>query len=135
MSQHTGEFWIDVGGTITACFGRKPDGELLRAKVLSSGVVKGRCGPGSTRERIVAPAKLFVGYDFRLLDDRGQVVAEAKIATINNASPTDVAFTLAAALRHAPLVSHHHRQTGGHFLQKRAADVIADWCLAATTTR
>jgi fermentation-respiration switch protein FrsA (DUF1100 family) len=47
----------------------------------------------------------------------------------------DVAYTLAAALRHAPLVSHHHRQTGGHFLQKRAADVIADWCLAATTTR
>ncbi len=111
MSQNTWEFWIDVGGTFTDCFGRKPDGELLRAKVLSSGVVKGRCGPGSTRERIVAPAKLFVGYDFRLLDDRGQVVAEAKIATINNASPTDVAFTLDPPLAIDPTAGQAYELT------------------------
>jgi pimeloyl-ACP methyl ester carboxylesterase len=39
----------------------------------------------------------------------------------------DVAFTLAAAMSKASLVTHHHRARGGHFLQRRAAGVIANW--------
>ncbi len=43
------EFWIDVGGTFTDCFARRPDGTLVRHKLLSSGVVKGTVATGSTR--------------------------------------------------------------------------------------
>ena len=41
------EFWIDVGGTFTDSFARRPDGTLAHYKVLSSGVIKGAVGPGS----------------------------------------------------------------------------------------
>ena len=34
-------FWLDVGGTFTDCLALRPDGELLRRKVLSSSRVKG----------------------------------------------------------------------------------------------
>jgi pimeloyl-ACP methyl ester carboxylesterase len=42
----------------------------------------------------------------------------------------EVARTLAAALRHAALVSHLHRRRGGHFLQHHAADAIVGWLVA-----
>jgi pimeloyl-ACP methyl ester carboxylesterase len=42
---------------------------------------------------------------------------------------TDVSFTLAAALTDASIVSHHHRRVGGHFLQRKVGDVIADWLM------
>lgn len=45
---------------------------------------------------------------------------------------SDVAFTLAAALSGAALVTHHHRRVGGHFLQRKVGDVIADWLMAVT---
>ena len=44
MTAEPWEFWIDVGGTFTDCFGRRPDGTLLRHKLLSSGVTKGIVG-------------------------------------------------------------------------------------------
>lgn len=43
---------------------------------------------------------------------------------------SDVSFTLAAALSGAALVTHHHRRVGGHFLQRKVGDVIADWLMA-----
>jgi len=36
------QFWLDVGGTFTDCIARRPDGEIVTHKTLSSGVVKGR---------------------------------------------------------------------------------------------
>ncbi|MCH7873655.1 MAG: hydantoinase, partial [Planctomycetes bacterium] len=53
MSRARPEFWIDVGGTFTDCIMRAPDGSIRTHKLLSSGVYKGRAGPGSSRERIV----------------------------------------------------------------------------------
>jgi 5-oxoprolinase (ATP-hydrolysing) len=51
------EFWIDVGGTFTDCLARAPDGSIRIHKLLSTGVYKGRVAAGSTRERIVDPAR------------------------------------------------------------------------------
>ena len=66
------QFWIDVGGTFTDCIARRPDGTLLRRKVLSSGVTKGVAGEGSTPDAIVDPARtepagFWKGYTLRQL--------------------------------------------------------------------
>jgi 5-oxoprolinase (ATP-hydrolysing) len=57
MTAEPWEFWIDVGGTFTDCFGRRPAGTLLRHKLLSSGVTKGIVAVGSTRSAILDPAR------------------------------------------------------------------------------
>ncbi len=41
----------------------------------------------------------------------------------------DVSFTLAAALESAALVTHHNRRVGGHFLQRKVGDVVAEWLM------
>lgn len=85
----TWEFWIDVGGTFTDCFGRRPDGSLVRHKLLSSGVTKGAAGPGSDRSRIVDAARrrdppgFWQGYELRALDRQGAVVASARVASFD----------------------------------------------------
>src|SRR5262245_37884126 len=99
------EFWIDVGGTFTDSFGRRPDGVLLRHKGLSSGVTKGAAGAGSNAARIVDPARsgdpmrFWIGYGFRLLDTDGQVVAESKVADFDR---TTGAFSLSPPLAESP---------------------------------
>src|SRR5262245_10564734 len=83
------EFWIDVGGTFTDCFGRSPEGTLRRHKVLSSGVTKGSAGGGSTRAIIVDPARggdpagFWAGYELRLLDGQGAVAGRAVVASFD----------------------------------------------------
>src|SRR5690606_18146168 len=68
------EFWIDVGGTFTDCFGRRPDGTLIRHKLLSSGATKGAAAEGSTAQAVIDPARrrdpqdFWTGYTFQLLD-------------------------------------------------------------------
>ena len=47
---------------------------------------------------------------------------------------THVAQTLAAALQQAPIVTHLHRQRGGHLMQRHAADAIVRWLLAVEAT-
>jgi 5-oxoprolinase (ATP-hydrolysing) len=85
------EFWIDVGGTFTDCFARRPDGSLDRLKLLSSGVTKGAAGAGSSRTSVVDTARaadpecFFTGYEFRLLDGEGRTVATAKVAEFDRA--------------------------------------------------
>ena len=80
------QFWIDVGGTFTDCIGRRPDGRLLRHKLLSSGAAKGAAAPGSDRGKIVDPARLadppgyWDGCRIRLLDRQGAIAGEATIA-------------------------------------------------------
>jgi pimeloyl-ACP methyl ester carboxylesterase len=39
----------------------------------------------------------------------------------------ECAFAFVRALRQAPLVSHIHVESGGHFLQKFQAPAIAQW--------
>lgn len=79
------QFWIDVGGTFTDCFGRPPDGDLVRHKLLSTGVVKGNVGPGSSAQRIFdsrlrgRPSGIFVGFELRLVDDQGGEIATVAV--------------------------------------------------------
>src|SRR5262245_49495250 len=77
------QFWLDVGGTFTDCLARAPDGTLLRRKVLSSGVTKGNAfwvGTDTVLDSTrVEPEGFWVGYTFRLLNEVGVVVEQAKI--------------------------------------------------------
>jgi len=101
------EFWIDVGGTFTDSFLRRPDGSLAHAKVLSSGVVKGAAAAGSTRRQLVDPARradpheLWAGYRLRLIDEAGQTVCETMVARFTSATGL---LELAAELPIAPRV-------------------------------
>lgn len=86
------EFWIDVGGTFTDCFGRRPDGTLIRHKLLSSGATKGAAAGGSTAEVVVDPARrrdpadFWIGYTFQLLDAAGNLAATSTVRGFNNAT-------------------------------------------------
>ncbi len=86
MSQAQWEFWIDVGGTFTDCFGRAPEGKLHRHKTLSSGLTQGTVGHGSTATTIIDPSRtsdpddFWIGYEFRLLDDSGAELAKSKVS-------------------------------------------------------
>ncbi|MBC8353513.1 MAG: hydantoinase B/oxoprolinase family protein [Planctomycetes bacterium] len=104
MSTERWQFWIDVGGTFTDCIARRPDGSLIRKKLLSSGVTKGSVGDGSTCERIVSPLNsepddFWRGYRFRLLGDDGRVVAESQVASY---SATESALRLSSSLAVTP---------------------------------
>ncbi len=100
-----GEFWIDVGGTFTDSFYRAPGGALAHYKVLSSGVVKGAVGPGSSRESIVDPTRagdpegIWAGFRFCLLDERGRPVFET---TVDGSSRESRTLQLAEPLAGEP---------------------------------
>jgi 5-oxoprolinase (ATP-hydrolysing) len=85
MSVSYWEFWIDVGGTFTDCLAKKPNGEIVRHKLLSSGATKGTVGPGSTAAVIrdplrgLDPTGFWKGHRFGLLDSSGQVVGESVV--------------------------------------------------------
>lgn len=99
------EFWIDVGGTFTDCFLRRPDGTLRRHKLLSTGETSGAAGPGSAARRIVDaarcgdPPEFWRGYELRLLDRQGQVVGSQRVISFDRSCG---ALTLAADLPAAP---------------------------------
>ena len=88
------EFWIDVGGTFTDCIARRPDGSLLRHKVLSSGITKGTVGPGSTRSEVEDPGRsrdpdgFWEGYRLRLLDAEGQMRQQTSVSGFDPATST-----------------------------------------------
>src|SRR4051812_33791640 len=80
----TWQFWLDVGGTFTDCLARTPDGNLLRRKVLSSGVTKGQAAAGSTAAIICDPVRdeadgFWRRYGVQILDARGDIVAVSTI--------------------------------------------------------
>ena len=85
MNQLT-EFWIDVGGTFTDCLMKSPDGRLSTAKVLSSGITKGRVTQiVSERQlrdvaRIGDAAGFWVGHTLTLLDETGAAQALKRAA-------------------------------------------------------
>jgi 5-oxoprolinase (ATP-hydrolysing) len=104
MSTVRWQFWIDVGGTFTDCIARRPDGTLVRTKLLSSGVMKGCVCPGSTRERIVLqdrdePDGFWAGYQLRLLSDDGSVAARSNVASYSH---KDQSLQLDTALASIP---------------------------------
>jgi len=72
MAAATWEFWIDVGGTFTDCLAKAPDGAIRRHKLLSSGVTKGRVGPGSSQHAILDSAR----QHFAALKPPHELVAE-----------------------------------------------------------
>ena len=80
------QFWIDVGGTFTDCMARRPDGTIVRRKLLSSGVTKGGIGTGSSANQIVDsgrqgdPPQIWIGYEIRLLDRTGGELETRQVA-------------------------------------------------------
>src|SRR3990167_4799066 len=89
MSANRWQFWIDVGGTFTDCIARRPDGTLVRTKLLSSGVTKGSVRQGSTNERMVSrgrdePDDFWTGYQLRLLGTNGSVAAQSYVTSFSN---------------------------------------------------
>ncbi|MEW5735138.1 MAG: hydantoinase B/oxoprolinase family protein [Thermodesulfobacteriota bacterium] len=86
-------FWIDVGGTFTDCLCPGPDG-LLRAKVLSSGVIKGRADRGSGPALFADPDRagtgdgMFTGYSLRVLGPDGEPGQEVRVAGFDGATGT-----------------------------------------------
>lgn len=109
------EFWIDVGGTFTDCFGRRPDGTLVRHKLLSSGVTKGALGAGSDDSCVVDPARsvdppdFWRGYTLRLLDDTGRTTAQRRVTAFD---PATSKLTLDEPLPEAR-VGGRYELTGG----------------------
>ena len=73
-TEHNWQFWIDVGGTFTDCVARRPDGTLARAKVLSSGVTKGRVEQAEGARVVdrlrVAYGRTSKGLDFDAIDGK-----------------------------------------------------------------
>jgi 5-oxoprolinase (ATP-hydrolysing) len=98
------QFWLDVGGTFTDCLARRPDGTLLRRKVLSTAAVKARVAEGTTAGAIAVelasdePADFWRGYTFRLLSADGSGL----IDEIGIASSTSGRLVLARPLAAPP---------------------------------
>ncbi|HKD37404.1 MAG TPA: hydantoinase/oxoprolinase N-terminal domain-containing protein, partial [Pirellulales bacterium] len=88
------EFWIDVGGTFTDCIGRRPDGSLVRHKLLSSGVTKGIAAAGSSAAAIIdsaragAPPGFWNGMRLRLLGSDGRTIAEGIVREFDSKTST-----------------------------------------------
>ncbi|HEX5500856.1 MAG TPA: hydantoinase/oxoprolinase family protein, partial [Thermomicrobiales bacterium] len=116
MHQSPWEFWIDVGGTFTDCFAKRPDGTLMRHKLLSSGATKGAAQAGSDRGRIVDPARsadpenFWNGCRLQLLGAEGQIAASATVAEFDRTTGT---LALAALLPVGPRPGQRYELTTG----------------------
>ncbi|HEX9654170.1 MAG TPA: hydantoinase/oxoprolinase family protein [bacterium] len=91
--------WIDTGGTFTDCLALDPNGQLHRAKVLSSSALRGRVIERISGRRLriaskwAAPADFVSGFRFRLLD------IEHPHVIIESYDPDDSTITLAERFR------------------------------------
>jgi 5-oxoprolinase (ATP-hydrolysing) len=92
MENPAWQFWIDVGGTFTDCIARRPGGQLLRQKVLSSGATKGRVGTSSDPRTLLDPARIgdprdfWIGYRICLFDATGTAYAESTVTEFDATS-------------------------------------------------
>lgn len=73
MNRSSWRIWIDTGGTFTDCLAVDPEGNLHRAKVLSTSAVRGRIAePVADGLRLAAswraPRDFFLGFAFTLLE-------------------------------------------------------------------
>ncbi|HEV7222280.1 MAG TPA: hydantoinase B/oxoprolinase family protein [Pirellulales bacterium] len=116
MQQDPWEFWIDVGGTFTDCFAKRPDGTLARHKLLSSGVTKGAVQAGSHRGEIIDAARstdpegFWNGCRIELFDAEGRLAAGARVAEFDRAAGK---LTLAAPLPVEPRPGQPYELTTG----------------------
>jgi len=116
MPDRLWQFWIDVGGTFTDCLAVRPDGTMLRQKVLSSGVTKGSVGEGSTPDCIIDllrsddAADLWRGYQLRLVDADGEIIEET---TVQRFDAKTGRLNLSPALSVAPRVGQSYELTSG----------------------
>ena len=114
--QQPWEFWIDVGGTFTDCFAKRPDGTLKRHKLLSSGVTKGAVQAGSSRSEILDPVRsadperFWNGCRLQLLGADGQVAASAQVAAFDRAAGK---LTLTEPLPFAPRMGQAYELSSG----------------------
>lgn len=141
------EFWIDVGGTFTDCFAQSPNGRLLRHKVLSSGVTKGVVGDDSGWDRIVDsarrrdPPEFWNGYELRLLDAVGSVVASSHVAAFDRDASALFLTSPLAASPHVGQIYELQSDEGAplvairHFLALRRSDSIPPVEVRLGTTR
>ncbi|MCA9099977.1 MAG: hydantoinase B/oxoprolinase family protein, partial [Planctomycetales bacterium] len=115
MTSERWQFWIDVGGTFTDCIARRPDGQLVTTKVLSTGVTKGAAADGSATTAIVDlarcgdPPQFWDGYELRLIDTAGNVVARSRVASFHAATG---ALRLTTPLSSAPTVGQTYELAG-----------------------
>ncbi len=107
QSRELWEFWIDVGGTFTDCVARSPNGQLLRHKTLSSGVIKGTVAQVPDSVAIIDPrrqgdpARIWNGYRFQLVSSQGRVVDET---TVQHFDAENATLNLQRPLRYRPAV-------------------------------
>jgi 5-oxoprolinase (ATP-hydrolysing) len=88
MADDRWQFWLDVGGTFTDCIARQSDGTLLRRKVLSSAVTKGRgryfLGNSETlirsKERTESDG-FWAGYGWRIVGPSGVVQQQGVVTS------------------------------------------------------
>ena len=104
------EFWIDVGGTFTDCIAQAPDGQLLRHKTLSSGVIKGTVGEGSTTDvtdplRRGDPVDFWRDWQFDLIDAQGNRQTGARVEQFD---ATRGSFQFATPLDREPQHGDHY---------------------------
>jgi len=110
------EFWIDVGGTFTDCIARSPDDELITAKVLSSGIVKGQIdGIDITNRftdtaRIGDPPEMWIGYELRILDSQGDILQTSPVQEFDSETG---AFTLQNAPAGALTIGTNYELSSG----------------------
>lgn len=100
---HAGwQFWIDVGGTFTDVIAQRPEGGLSRLKLLSSGVVKGVVGQGSSTTCLIATDVceidgFWCGYRLRLLSPGGDIAAESRVAASRPSGAIELSSPLSVA--------------------------------------
>lgn len=88
------EFSIDVGGTFTDCLATAPDGTQYRHKLLSSGVVKGQVGAGSSELLLVDntrkndPMQFWDEASLAIFSEDGSLIAERQVARFDQATGT-----------------------------------------------
>lgn len=91
------EFWLDVGGTFTDCVARSPAGEVRRAKILSSGRIRGEASRVEgvrvfdRRRRIDGALDLWKGYRIRPIASQGRADGETSEASATLPPPWIVA--------------------------------------------
>jgi 5-oxoprolinase (ATP-hydrolysing) len=85
------QFFMDVGGTFTDVVARRLDGTVTTYKLLSTGVVRGRVGTGSTTHTILDHRRrgerddLWRGYRLRLVGPDGPLGDPVEIVHSNGA--------------------------------------------------
>lgn len=88
------QVWCDVGGTFTDCFVAKPDGHLMRTKVLSHGRVPGRIhaweNPRTLNDpmRRIDPDGFWIGAKIHVLDRFGKRIDDSVVVGFDSKTGT-----------------------------------------------